>query len=182
MKAVKIEGTIALVTGANRGLGRALTEALLVRGIKKVYATARNPGALSGFHDKRVVVVELDVTNSVQIQAAIAAAPDLQLVFNNAGAFIGKGIADLATLDQARREMEVNYFGPLQLLQRLAPGTGQKRRWRSRQHRIGGGFDQRAIFSNIQRLQGCTALTDASRSDAPQSSGYLGLRCVCRPH
>jgi NAD(P)-dependent dehydrogenase (short-subunit alcohol dehydrogenase family) len=125
MKAVKIEGAIALVTGANRGLGRALTEALLARGIKKVYATARNLEALSGINDKRVVSLELDVTNSTQIRAAVAAASDLQLVFNNAGAFIGTGIADSATLDQARREMEVNYFGPLQLLQRLAPALAK---------------------------------------------------------
>lgn len=67
MKTHKIEGAVALVTGANRGIGRALTAALLTRGVWKVYATARNPGALSALRD------------------------------------------------------EVNYFGPLPLLQRLAP-------------------------------------------------------------
>ena len=125
MKTVKIEGATALVTGANRGLGHALTEALLARGIKKVYATARNPGALSGFHDKRVVSLKLDVTNAAQIRAAVSAASDLQLVFNNAGAFIGTGIAGSETLDQARVEMEVNYFGPLQLLQCIAPALAK---------------------------------------------------------
>ncbi len=48
MKARRIEGAIALVTGANRGIGRALTEALLARGVRKVYAAARNPEALRG--------------------------------------------------------------------------------------------------------------------------------------
>ncbi len=51
----KIKGSIALVTGANRGIGRALTEALLVRGAKKVYATARNPEGLREMRDDRLV-------------------------------------------------------------------------------------------------------------------------------
>ena len=107
-----------MVTGANRGIGRALVEALLARGVKKVYATARNPETL---RDERVVPLRLDVTDAGQIRAAGEAAPDVQLVFNNAGVALGRGIAGSTVLDHARREMEVNYFGPLQLLQRLAP-------------------------------------------------------------
>ena len=56
MNAQRIEGTVALVTGANRGIGRALTEALLTRGVRKVYATARNPEALRDLRDERLVV------------------------------------------------------------------------------------------------------------------------------
>ena len=119
MKAQRIEGAVALVTGANRGIGRALTEALLTRGVRKVYAAARNPEALSALHDERVVALRLDVTDVDQIRAAAEAASDVELVFNNAGVALARGIAD--SIDQARREMEVNYFGPLQLLQRLAP-------------------------------------------------------------
>jgi NAD(P)-dependent dehydrogenase (short-subunit alcohol dehydrogenase family) len=121
MSAQKIEGTVALVTGANRGIGRALTEALLARGVRKVYATARNPDALAAPRDERVVPLRLDVTDAEQIRAAAEAASDVELVFNNAGVVLGSGIADSTVLDQARREMEVNYFGPLQLLHRLAP-------------------------------------------------------------
>jgi short-subunit dehydrogenase len=121
MKAQKIEGAVALVTGANRGIGRALTEALLARGVKKLYATARNPEALRALRDERLVVLRLDVTDAEQIRAAGEAASDVELVFNNAGVALARGIADSTVLDQARREMEVNYFGPLQLLQRLAP-------------------------------------------------------------
>jgi NAD(P)-dependent dehydrogenase (short-subunit alcohol dehydrogenase family) len=109
------------VTGANRGIGRALTEALLSRGVKKVYATARNPEALGALRDERLVWLRLDVTDADQIRAAAEAAPDVELVFNNAGVALASGIADSTDLVQARREMEVNYFGPLQLLQRLAP-------------------------------------------------------------
>ncbi len=121
MKAQRIEGAVALVTGANRGIGRALTEALLARGVRKVYATARNPDTLVALRDERVVPLRLDVTDAEQIRAAAKAAADVELVFNNAGVVLGSGIADSTVLDQARREMEVNYFGPLQLLNRLAP-------------------------------------------------------------
>jgi len=118
MNAQRIEGAVALVTGANRGIGRALTEALLSRGARKVYATARNPQAL---RDRRLVSLRLDVSNAEQIRAAAEAASDVEIVFNNAGVALARGIADSAVVDQARREMEVNYFGPLQLLQCLAP-------------------------------------------------------------
>src|SRR5712691_7660219 len=121
----RIEGAVALVTGANRGIGRALTEALLSRGVKKVYATARNPEALRGLRDERLVALRLDVTDADQIHAAGEAAPDVELVFNNAGVALASGIADSTVLDQARREMEVNYFGPLQLLQRIAPSLAR---------------------------------------------------------
>jgi len=121
MNARKIEGAVALVTGANRGIGRALTEALLSRGVKKVYATARDPEALRDLRDKRVVSLQLDVTNADQVSAAGEAASDVEIVFNNAGVALNTGIADPTVLGQARREMEVNYFGPLQLILRLAP-------------------------------------------------------------
>ena len=127
MKAQRIEGAVALVTGANRGIGRALTEALLSRGVRKVYATARNPEALRlrAVREERLVALRLDVTDADQIRAAGEAASDVTLVFNNAGVALPGGIADLAVLDRARREMEVNYFGPLQLVQGLAPALAR---------------------------------------------------------
>ncbi len=121
MKSKRIEGAVALVTGANRGIGRALTEALLGRGVKKVYAGARDPEALRGLRDERLVPLRLDVTDADQIRAAGDAAADVELVFNNAGVALATGIAGATVLEQARREMEVNYFGPLRLLQCLAP-------------------------------------------------------------
>src|SRR5258706_1989950 len=136
MRPQRIEGAVALVTGANRGIGRALTEALLTRGVRKVYATARNPEALRALRDERLVSLRLDVTDADQIRAAADAASGVELLFNNPGLLLAGGIADSAVVDQARREVGGNYFGPLQLLQRLAPtlardrggGGGHKRR------------------------------------------------------
>ena len=121
MSAQVINGATALVTGANRGIGRALVEALLARGVKKVYAAARNPSALQILADERLVPLELDVTDADQVRTVGAAAPDLDLLFNNAGVALGSGIIDATVLDDARREMEVNYFGALRLIQHLAP-------------------------------------------------------------
>jgi NAD(P)-dependent dehydrogenase (short-subunit alcohol dehydrogenase family) len=121
MKAHRIKGAVALVTGANRGIGRALTEALLARGVGKVYAAARNPEVRHALRDERLVSLRLDVTDPEQIRAVGEAAPDVELLFNNAGVALATGIAGSHVLGQARREMEVNYFGPLQLLLHLAP-------------------------------------------------------------
>ncbi len=82
------------MTGANRGIGRALTEALLSRGARKIYATARDPRALGAQRDERVVPLQLDVTDGEQIRAVGEAARDVELVFNNAGVVLASGIAD----------------------------------------------------------------------------------------
>jgi len=125
MKQVKIEGAIALVTGANRGIGRALSEALLSRGVKKIYATARAAESLSGLRDARVVPLLLEVTDSKQIRAAGLAANDVTLLFNNAGVTLNAELWGAAAFEQARREMEVNYFGPLQMLREFGPILGK---------------------------------------------------------
>jgi len=61
------------------------------------------------------------VTDAEQIRTLTEAVSDVELVFNNAGVQLGSGIAESAVLEHARREMDVNYFGPLQLVHRLAP-------------------------------------------------------------
>jgi NAD(P)-dependent dehydrogenase (short-subunit alcohol dehydrogenase family) len=125
MNAQRIEGAVALVTGANRGIGRALTEALLTRGVRKVYAATRHPEELRALRDERLMSLRLDVTDVEQIRAAAEAASDVELVFNNAGVALATGIADSSIVGQARHEMDVNYFGPLQLLHHLAPALAR---------------------------------------------------------
>ncbi len=125
MKKTRIEGSVALVTGASRGIGRALTEALLERGARKVYAGARDPEARRALRAERLGPLRLDVTDAGLLRAASDGVPDVTLVFSNAGVALPGGIGDGAVLDRARREMEVNYFGPLRLLQHLAPALAR---------------------------------------------------------
>jgi NAD(P)-dependent dehydrogenase (short-subunit alcohol dehydrogenase family) len=117
---MKIEGTVALVTGANRGLGAAYVQALLDAGAAKVYAAARDPTSVTAA-DPRVVPLALDVTDAGQVAAAAAQAGDVALVISNAG--IGRSTAPIAdsAIDDARAEMEVNYFGLLNVAGAFAP-------------------------------------------------------------
>ena len=119
-----IQGAIALVTGSNRGIGRAFVEALLDRGAKKVYATARNPTTLKELeaaHPDRIHVLTLDITKPAQVAAAAAQAADVNLLINNAGINRKKGLIASAVLDDARDEMETNYFGTLSMCRAFAP-------------------------------------------------------------
>ena len=128
--AIQITGTTALVTGANRGIGRALVEALLERGAAKVYATARNPDGLADvvarFGD-RVVPLRLDVTRPDDIRAAAAQAGDVRILINNAGiiAKIGGEFTDAAWIQAARDEFEVNVLGAWSVTQAFAPILGR---------------------------------------------------------
>jgi NAD(P)-dependent dehydrogenase (short-subunit alcohol dehydrogenase family) len=124
--AVQIAGTTALVTGANRGIGRALVEALLERGAARVYATARRPEALGDLvarYGERVVPVRLDVTRPSEVRAVVAQAGDVRLLINNAGivAKFGGELTDADWMTAARDEFEVNVLGALSLTQGLAP-------------------------------------------------------------
>ena len=115
---MRIEGSVALVTGANRGLGRAFVEALLVAGAAKVYAGMRTPAASD---DTRVVPVKLDVTSGNDIVAAAAACPDVSILVNNAG-ILEQGAALDEGMDEAlRRTMEVNVLGPMNVTRAFAP-------------------------------------------------------------
>ncbi|RNM17386.1 SDR family oxidoreductase [Nocardioides pocheonensis] len=101
----------ALVTGANRGLGREFVQQLLDRGVAKVYAGARDPEAVE-IHDPRVVPLQLDVTDSESVVRAAEVAGDVSVVVNNAGVSLAARVLDDDTT-QLRRELEVNLFGPL---------------------------------------------------------------------
>ena len=130
MSGRKIEGTVALVTGANRGIGQAITEALLARGAAKVYATARDTASLQALrqrHPQRVVALQLDVTAADHVARVAREAADVALLINNAGVAAMQDLTSSGAVEQARREMEVNYFAPLHLLQRFAEGLGTRK-------------------------------------------------------
>ena len=113
---MKVEGSVALVTGANRGLGAAFARALLDRGAAKVYAAVRRPETVS---DARLVTVRLDLTDRASIAEAARIASDATLVINNAG--ISTHTPILGDEDRLRQELEVNYLGPVALSRSFAP-------------------------------------------------------------
>lgn len=110
---MNIENSIALVTGANRGVGRVYVAELLRSGATKVYASARNPDSLTdtvSLDPERVVPLRLDVTNANEITAAVLAADDIKLLINNAGALSFGGALDVSK-HAIDRDMAVNHDG-----------------------------------------------------------------------
>src|SRR3954447_15799943 len=114
-----IGGSTALVTGANRGLGKALVRALLEAGCAKVYAGARN---IEGIASDRVVQpLPLDITNMDQVAAAAARCGDVDILINNAGVAGFTPALAAPTMDNARLEIETNYLGTLAMCRAFAP-------------------------------------------------------------
>ena len=118
-----ITGAVALVTGANRGIGAAFVQGLLDGGARRVYAAARDPQTLAALaqHDPRVVPLALDITDDASVRAAAQRLTDVDLVVNNAGVAHGARLIAAADLSAAQREMEVNYFGLLRMCRAFAP-------------------------------------------------------------
>ncbi|MFJ7208801.1 SDR family oxidoreductase [Streptomyces sp. NPDC098789] len=114
---MKINGSVALVTGANRGIGRHFAQQLLQRGATKVYATARTPQLvdLPGLE-----VLRLDITDPKSVAEAAAAASDVTLLINNAGVSTRQNLVT-GDPEKIRLEMETNYFGTLNVVRAFAP-------------------------------------------------------------
>ncbi len=113
-----ISGSVAIVTGANRGLGKAIADALLERGAAKVYAAVRDPDSV---RDPRVVPLRVDVTDGESVLAAAAAAGDVDIVVNNAGIAAGGSVFDPDGVESLRRQLETNTIGPLLMTRAFAP-------------------------------------------------------------
>jgi NAD(P)-dependent dehydrogenase (short-subunit alcohol dehydrogenase family) len=110
-----IKDKVILVTGANRGIGKALVEEALNRGAKRVYAATRQPLTHS---DMRVTPLIMDVTNAEQIQQAASEIEQLDVLVNNAGIALYDDLSDPKVVEQ---HLAVNLFGPLNVTHAFLP-------------------------------------------------------------
>jgi NAD(P)-dependent dehydrogenase (short-subunit alcohol dehydrogenase family) len=115
---MKIDGSVALVTGANRGLGRVYARELVSRGAAKVYGAARHPAAVT---EPGVTPIALDITNPERVAQSAQQCADVSLLVNNAGVMEASTFINAPSLDAARLEMETNYFGTLSMCRAFAP-------------------------------------------------------------
>jgi NAD(P)-dependent dehydrogenase (short-subunit alcohol dehydrogenase family) len=162
---MEITGSTALVTGANRGLGRHFAQQLLERGASKVYATARNPASIDL---PGVEVLALDITDPDSVAAAAAAAQDVTLLVNNAGVSAYQNLVT-GELDQIRLEMDTHFYGTLSMVRAFAPILGDN----------GGG----AILNVLSRMSWVSLVGANSYAAAKAAQWSLtnGIRLELAP-
>jgi NAD(P)-dependent dehydrogenase (short-subunit alcohol dehydrogenase family) len=121
---MEINNAVALVTGANGGIGGHFVDRLLQSGVAKIYVCARSISKLQdliALDPQRIISIELDVTNPQSVAAAAAKCTDVSLLINNAGISLNHGIISAPDLDAAKAEMDVNYFGMASMCRAFAP-------------------------------------------------------------
>ena len=121
---MNIQESVAFVTGANRGIGKAFVEALVQAGVRRIYAAARSLETLNevvAIASDRIIPIALDVTNIEQVNAAVQAAQDVTLLINNAGVIGSGGLFTPNSVETAQWEMNTNYFGTLSMVRAFAP-------------------------------------------------------------
>ena len=171
---MKIENSVVLITGANRGIGLAFARALLARGARRVYAGVRNPASvtLAG-----VKPLKLDVTKHEEVAAAAHQASDVTLVINNAGIAQPGGFLMQESEAVTRRTFETNFFGMLNMSKAFAPvlkanGGGALLNVLSVASWVNGG--ELAAYSATKAA--AWSLTNALRNElAEQKTQVLGL-------
>lgn len=161
---------VALITGANRGVGRALAEALLSRGATKVYVAARTPSTLApvlAVDPDRLHAIHLDLTDLGSVEAAAAAAPDITLLVNNAAV-----MQQSFTLDSERgvliEQLMTNTVGTADVIRAFAPVISAS----------GGGRIVNVM--SLQSLAGSTGFDGYSASKAGLHSLTQSLRPALR--
>src|SRR6059058_4525972 len=180
-----LSGKTALVTGANRGIGEAIVDALVAAGVNKVYAAARNISTLEPLvdrHGSRIVPLQLDVTNTTQIATAAATAADVDLLVNNAGivGFFGGDFTDPKWIEGGRQEMEVNFLGTFRHTG-LRASTREEWRRRHRQPQLGRLIRQLPDSRGVQRLEGRDALAHSGHARDAAGAEHAGVWRVSRP-
>jgi NAD(P)-dependent dehydrogenase (short-subunit alcohol dehydrogenase family) len=118
---MRIEGSVALVTGAGRGLGRVLARDLVERGARIVYGAARNPASVT---EPGVTPITLDITDPANVTRVAEQCQEVDLLVNNAGVMTLSPMIGAPALDGARLELETNYLGTLSMCRAFAPVLG----------------------------------------------------------
>lgn len=171
---MKIEDAIVLVTGANRGLGRAVVEASLSAGARRVYAGARDPRSLDGLvarSEGRVVGLALDVTDAASLARAAERAPDVSLLVNNAGVLASFGLLTSDT-DAIARDFAINFYGVLAATKALLPALERS---------ATRGSAALVNVLSVVSLANLPSLGGYSASKAAAASITQGLRVDLRP-
>jgi short-subunit dehydrogenase len=121
---MKIESAIALVTGANGGIGKYYVDGLIQAGAAKIYAAARNVESLSqivAINSDKIIPIQLDITDETSVNQVAVKCQDATLLINNAGVGFNKGLIAAKDISSAKTEIEVNYFGTLIMCRAFAP-------------------------------------------------------------
>ncbi len=122
---MNIAGRTVLVTGANRGLGKALVSVLLRADALKIYAAVRDTSTLAE-RDQRVVPVALDVSSDASVAEVAERCRDVDIIVNNAAFLSNQSAFRAEVTDPARLEMETNFWGPMRVIRSFAPGLAQR--------------------------------------------------------
>ncbi len=120
----EVKNKTVLITGANRGIGKAITEAFLQAGAVKVYAAVRNPetvAPLVEMYGEKVVPLQLDLADPLSIKATATQASDVEIVVNNAGVLTNTRILDENAIDRLEFELDINLYGLVRIAQAFAP-------------------------------------------------------------
>ena len=119
-----IKDKVILVTGANRGIGKAITESFLAHGARKVYAAVRDLDSarpLTEAHGEKIQTVHLDLADPKSIQAAARVADDVEVVVHNAAILKHIDPLDPAAISTLEEQMRINVLGTLHVAQAFAP-------------------------------------------------------------
>lgn len=167
-----IKNKIALVTGANRGIGKAIVDAFVAHGAAKVYAAVRSPDSarpLVEQYGDKIVPIPLDLVDPATIAAAARTAKDVQVVVNNAGVLKLSGPLEDGVIDSLDFQMKTNVHGLIHMAREFAPVLKSN----------GGG-----VFAQLNSLVSLKSFADFASYSASKAAAYSitqALREVLAP-